>query len=219
MKRDIPVTFLFAIALAHAAGFATAATPVEVPNTMAERVKPCVVCHHLEDKTGRGNYYPRIAGKPEGYLFNQLRNFRDGRRYYRPMALLLENLTDQYLQEMAVYFSTLEQPYPPPERVDLLPAKAKLAQKLVNEGDPARNIPACRSIRSSAVRRLKATSAVSGFGWKQPAASGRFSATRSNAEPAAGLGADRAACDLVREQHADGGGAPDCSRRRRAGAA
>ena len=143
MKRDIPVTFLFAIALAHAAGFATAATPVEVPNTMAERVKPCVVCHGPEDKTGRGNYYPRIAGKPEGYLFNQLRNFRDGRRYYRPMALLLENLTDQYLLEMAAYFSTLEQPYPPPERVALLPAQTKLAQKLVNEGDPARNIPPC----------------------------------------------------------------------------
>src|SRR5688500_19165722 len=44
---------------------------------------------------------------------------------------------------MAAYFSALEQPYPPPERVALLPAQTKLAQKLVNEGDPARNIPAC----------------------------------------------------------------------------
>lgn len=143
MKRYIPVTFLFAIALAHAAGLATAAIPVEVPDTMAERVKSCIVCHGLENKTGRGTYYPRIAGKPEGYLFNQLRNFRDGRRYYPPMALLLEHLTDQYLLEIAAYFSTLEQPYPPPERMVLLPAEIKLAQKLVNEGDQARNIPPC----------------------------------------------------------------------------
>ena len=30
-------------------------------------------------------------------LFKQLRNFRDGRRLYRPMAVLLEGLPDQYL--------------------------------------------------------------------------------------------------------------------------
>ena len=69
---------------ATAAGFVAAAAPVDVPDTMAERVKACVICHGTEDKVGRDGYYPRIAGKPEGYLFNQLRNFRDGQRYYRP---------------------------------------------------------------------------------------------------------------------------------------
>lgn len=124
------------------AGFAIAA-PVDVPDTMGERVKACIACHGPEDRMGRDGYYPRIAGKPEGYLFNQLRNFRDGRRYYRPMALLLADLSDQYLREMAVYFSTLKQPYPPPERISSSSDEIKLAQALINRGDPSRKIPAC----------------------------------------------------------------------------
>jgi cytochrome c553 len=130
------ITFIFA------AGFAAAA-PVDVPDTMAERVKACIACHGQEDRMGRDGYYPRIAGKPEGYLFNQLRNFRDGRRYYRPMALLLADISDQYLREMAAYFSTLKQPYPPPERISSSPDEIKLAQNLISRGDPSRKIPAC----------------------------------------------------------------------------
>ncbi|MGH8685755.1 MAG: c-type cytochrome [Nitrosospira sp.] len=125
-----------------AAGFAAAA-PVDVPDTMAERVKACIACHGPEDRMGRDGYYPRIAGKPEGYLFNQLRNFRDGRRYYRPMALLLADISDQYLREIAAYFSTLKQPYPPPERISSSPDDIKLAQNLISRGDPSRKIPAC----------------------------------------------------------------------------
>lgn len=125
-----------------AAGFAVAA-PVDVPDTMGERVKACIACHGPEDRMGRDGYYPRIAGKPEGYLFNQLRNFRDGRRYYRPMALLLADISDPYLREMAAYFSTLKQPYPPPERISSSPDEIKLAQALINRGDPSRKIPAC----------------------------------------------------------------------------
>ena len=107
-----------------------AGAPREIPDTMAERMKPCTICHGTEDRAGRDAYYPRIAGKPKGYLF-QLRNFRDGRRYYRPMALLLANASDQYLLEMADYFATLKQPYPPPERTALSPGETRLAEKLI----------------------------------------------------------------------------------------
>lgn len=140
MSQLLLVIFIFTAGLASGT---ISAAAVEVPDTMAERVKSCTVCHGLEDRIGRDAYYPRIAGKPEGYLFNQLRNFRDGRRYYRPMALLLANVTDQYLLEMAAYFSGLKQPYPPPERMASSPTEIQLAQKLINQGDPARKIPAC----------------------------------------------------------------------------
>jgi cytochrome c553 len=125
------------------AGFAAGATPVNVPDTMAERVKACVICHGVEDRMGRDGYYPRIAGKPERYLFNQLRNFRDGQRYYRPMAMLLADVSDQYLLEMAAYFSALEQPYATPERLATTPEEVRLARKLIHQGDAARKIPAC----------------------------------------------------------------------------
>ena len=67
-----------------------------------------------------------------------LRNFRDGRRYYRPMALLLEGLPDQYLREMAAYFASLKQAFPPPEPMRASSAEIELARKLVTRGDPTR---------------------------------------------------------------------------------
>ena len=83
MKPLLVVVFAFMVS--GFAGGAVAAAQHKVPDTLAERMKPCTICHGTEDKAGRDAYYPRIAGKPKGYLFNQLRNFRDGRRYYRPM--------------------------------------------------------------------------------------------------------------------------------------
>lgn len=138
MKR-----FLLAILLPVQCAVAAGASPVDVPDTMAERVKPCVACHGPEGRAGGDAYYPRLAGKPKGYLFNQLRNFREGRRYYTPMALLLENLSDQYLMEIAGYFAALRVPYPPPQRAATRPAELEQARRLVTLGDPARKIPAC----------------------------------------------------------------------------
>lgn len=144
--RPLDLTKLIVcVGFATTAGFAIGADPINVPvpDTMAERVKACVICHGTEDRVGRDGYYPRIAGKPEGYLFNQLRNFRDGQRYYRPMALLIADVSDQYLLEIAAYFSALKQPYPPPERTAAAPDELRLARKLINQGDAARKIPAC----------------------------------------------------------------------------
>ena len=59
------------------------------------------------------------------------------------MALLLADVSDQYLREMAAYFSALKQPYPPPERMVSTPDETKLARRLINQGDPTRDIPAC----------------------------------------------------------------------------
>jgi cytochrome c553 len=142
MKRLILVLATACLILTRSA-LGSGIPVVKAPDTMAERVKACVVCHGAEDKEGRDAYYPRIAGKPEGYLFNQLRNFRDGRRYYQPMAWLLKRLPDQYLKEMATYFASLEQAFPPPEPMTLSPAEAERARRLIHEGDRARNIPAC----------------------------------------------------------------------------
>lgn len=139
MKQLAPLVFLFFVEFAAAAGM----PPVNVPDTMAERVKACTACHGLEDKEGRDAYYPRIVGKPEGYLFNQLRNFRDGRRHYRPMAWLLKGLPDQYLRDMAAYFASLKQNFPPPEPMTSSPADIELALRFVFQGDAARKIPAC----------------------------------------------------------------------------
>ncbi|PXW83864.1 cytochrome c553 [Nitrosomonas sp. Nm84] len=139
MRCFILLVFFYITGVANAHG----GTPVKVPDTMAERVKACIICHGAEDKVGRDAYYPRIAGKPQGYLFNQLRDFRDARRYYQPMATLLENMTDEYLLEIAQYFSALQLPYPAPEQIHMQPEEIKLAERLIYSGKPEKDIPAC----------------------------------------------------------------------------
>src|ERR1700710_2857503 len=54
-------------------------------DSLQARVQGCVTCHG-QNGQGTGNgYFPRIAGKPAGYLYNQLVAFRDGSPQYPPM--------------------------------------------------------------------------------------------------------------------------------------
>ena len=122
---------------------AQAATPAAAADTMTARVAACTACHGKEGRATPDGYFPRIAGKPAGYLFHQLVNFRDGRRQYRPMTHLLDHLSDDYLREIAEHFASLEVPYPPPARPGLAPAVLAQGRALVLKGDAARDIPAC----------------------------------------------------------------------------
>jgi len=83
-------------------------------DNMAERTRACTACHGEQGRAGPDGYYPRLAGKPAGYLHNQLRNFAQRRRHYDLMSRLIDPLTDDYLGEMAWYFSSLQLPYPKP---------------------------------------------------------------------------------------------------------
>lgn len=149
--------FIVFILSAMLSGFAIAQGQISsrVPDTLEQRVKPCTICHGDEDRAGRDAYYPRIAGKPAGYLFNQLRNFRDGQRYYQAMAILLENLSDEYLLEIAQYFSSLKYPYPEPAANTLLPAEIESVETLIHSGAPERDIPACSACHGKALTGTK----------------------------------------------------------------
>ena len=76
-------------------------------DSMAQRTLACTACHGAQGRAGPDGYYPRIAGKPAGYLYNQLLNFRDGRRHYAAMTRLLDPLSEPYLLEIAQHFSRL----------------------------------------------------------------------------------------------------------------
>lgn len=118
-------------------------------DTLAQRMQACTACHGAQGRAAPDGYYPRIAGKPAGYLYNQLLNFRDGRRHYRLMAQMVDPLTDAYLWEMAQHFAALELPYAAPAAVQVSAADLTRGQQLALQGDPARRIPACASCHGS----------------------------------------------------------------------
>ena len=120
---------------------AVAAAPFE--DSMAQRTLACTACHGPQGRAAPDGYYPRLAGKPAGYLYNQLLNFREGRRHYGLMTQLIDPLSNAYLLEMAQYFSGLDVPYPAPPPS---PASAEVLQRgrqLVTQGDASRKVPAC----------------------------------------------------------------------------
>ena len=107
------------------------------------RVQGCVTCHgHSGEGTASG-YFPRIAGKPSGYLYNQLAAFRDGTRKYPPMNYLVATLPDAYLREIADHFAQERPPFvapqgPAPDASALLRGKT-----LALVGDATTGVPAC----------------------------------------------------------------------------
>lgn len=123
-----------------------------IRDDIAKRVAPCMTCHGKEGRATNDGYYPRIAGKPAGYLYNQLINFRDGRRQQYPlMVYMVQNLSDDYLKEMASFFADQHLPYPPPPAVDVTPAILERGRQLALNGDPARKIPACIACHGEAL--------------------------------------------------------------------
>lgn len=115
----------------------------KLQDSIAQRAVACAACHGKEGRATRDGYFPRIAGKPADYLYNQLINFREGRRQYPLMTYMVAHLSDDYLKEMAQYFSALHLPYPPPQTPAAPSHVLERGRALVMNGDPARRIPAC----------------------------------------------------------------------------
>lgn len=142
---------LIALLLSAGACITLHAAP-RVEDSIAQRVQACTVCHGPQGRAAADGYYPRIAGKPAGYLYNQLRNFRDGRRHYALMAGLLDPLSDDYLREIAQYFAELDLPYAAQRpSASATAATMQLGQTLVTRGDARRGIPACVQCHGAAL--------------------------------------------------------------------
>ena len=115
----------------------------QAPDTMAARLQACAPCHGEQGEGTSNEYFPRLAGKPAGYLFNQLLAFAEGRRKYAPMNYLLEFQPEDYLRKMAEYYAALRPRSPPPAPPSVSNAVLAHGRMLVTGGDPQRGIPAC----------------------------------------------------------------------------
>src|ERR1700746_1611707 len=131
------VILLVSVMLCSAA--VAAAEPTEhAPDTMEAGLRGWVPCHGRQGEGTNNDYFPRLAGKPAGYLMNQLVAFRDGRRRYPPMNYLLEYIPGSYLQKTADYFAALRPPAVPQTVAEVSALVLARGRSLVTEGDPAR---------------------------------------------------------------------------------
>ncbi len=132
---------------------ALAAAPAleQAPDTMQARVLGCAACHGQHGEGTDNDYFPRLAGKPAGYLYNQLIAFRDGQRKYPPMNYLLAYLPDAYLQQIADYFANEHPPYPQPGTPTVDAGMLEHGKALAIGGETARGVPACASCHGAAL--------------------------------------------------------------------
>ena len=158
--RALGLTALILVALMlglswHPAHGAPVAATAMVTDSLAQRLAACTHCHGAQGRAGPDGYYPRLAGKPEGYLYQQLLNFREGRRHYGPMVALVDPLSDAYLREIAQYFAKQDAPYPPPSQRAEAPAVLARGKQLVMQGDASRRIPACVQCHGQALTGIQ----------------------------------------------------------------
>jgi cytochrome c553 len=132
-----------ATALGLAALLTSPAWSAPFEDTIAQRTQACTACHGAQGRAAPDGYYPRLAGKPATYIYNQLLHFREGRRHYGLMTQMVEPLTDAYLMEISQYFADLKVPYPPPQPTTASAALLEQGRQLVMNGDPSRQVTAC----------------------------------------------------------------------------
>jgi cytochrome c553 len=142
--------FLLALLLSSASAFAD--------DGIAERLAACAACHGAHGEGMHGaEYVPHLAGKPAGYLFEQLAGFRDGRRVNASMTWLVQFADDAWLREIAEYYAALA---PRGQAADtgaeqLTPERRERAERLVREGDRAHGVPACSACHGADLAGLE----------------------------------------------------------------
>lgn len=131
-----------------------AQTSTPVPD-LTDKVQACVACHGAQGRASSEGYYPRIAGKPSGYLYNQLIAFRDGSRKHPAMNGIVQHLSNDYLLQMARYFAAQNPPYPSPAKSTATRQELEQGKQLVLQGLPAKKIPACAACHGQALTGIE----------------------------------------------------------------
>lgn len=102
MKRA-PIPFLFAAVLA------LASTPLLASGNIAAgkaKATACFACHGV-DGNPTDPQYPRLAGQYDEYLQQALHEYQDGRRNNPIMKGMVATLSNQDIEDIAAYFSSL----------------------------------------------------------------------------------------------------------------
>ncbi len=67
----------------------------------------CVGCHGANGISGN-DLWPNLAGQKAGYLAKQIKAYRDGGRNDPMMSSMVKTLSDQDIDDLAAYYSSLK---------------------------------------------------------------------------------------------------------------
>lgn len=99
--RNIASALVAAGLIAPATGTA-AVTRTQIEDLIVQ----CAACHGA-DGVARDVEVPNLAGQHDRYLYNQLLNFRSGRRPHKEMRYMSRQLTEEEMDAIADYYSKL----------------------------------------------------------------------------------------------------------------
>lgn len=94
-------------ALALVAVLAISAAEAGDPAEGRKKAASCSGCHGMDGMAKMPNV-PHIAGESEFYLTKQLRAFRAGERQDEQMSVIAQSLSDEDIDNLAAYFSSIE---------------------------------------------------------------------------------------------------------------
>ncbi|AJQ92786.1 c-type cytochrome [Gynuella sunshinyii] len=133
MKKQL-ISFLFLSLVLS--GAASAAGDIEAGKALSQSAT-CIACHGPDGIAAIPNY-PSLAGQGEAYLLKQLRDVKSGARVINEMAAIVAPLSDQDLQDLSAFFSSLNGPSGQAD-----PKQVKLGQSLFMGGNIDTGVTAC----------------------------------------------------------------------------
>jgi len=68
----------------------------------------CANCHGTEGRTIEGSAIPSLVGMPKDYMIRQMKSFKDGSRPATVMHQITKGLTDEQVETISTYYSTLK---------------------------------------------------------------------------------------------------------------
>ena len=67
----------------------------------------CAVCHGVQGLSTLPNA-PNLAGQPEIYLTEQLKNYRSGKRMHEVMSVIAKPLSDKEIDDLSAWYASLQ---------------------------------------------------------------------------------------------------------------
>ena len=72
-----------------------------------QKAEVCAVCHGF-DGLAKIPEAPNLAGQSEGYLIEQITAFKSGERKNEMMSVVVQDLSDTDIENLAAYYSGIE---------------------------------------------------------------------------------------------------------------